>query len=91
MSLDLKLTGTDIRQLFLDNPEIRQRLAEGLALLGISDRIVQRVARAAYHARAQLVASDVQRVKSDDVPFANLAQQVFFGYAAIVQDDGCCG
>src|SRR2546423_6410862 len=59
----------------------------GLALFGISNGVVKRVAPAANYARSQLVAADVQGVKRDHVAFAEFTQQVLFGDAAIVHDD----
>ena len=59
----------------------------GLALFGISNRVVKRVASAAYHTRSQLVAANVQSVEGDHVAFADFTQQVLFGDTAIVHDD----
>src|SRR5260370_7409212 len=76
-----------VGQLFLDHAEIGESLAESFPLLGIADGVVERVARPTHHAGAQLEAPNVENVEGDDVAFADLAQQIFFGNMAIVEHD----
>ena len=90
-AVDHRLAGVDadrhLRQLLANQAEVRDALAESLALFGIGNRILQRSARAADAARAQLEAAYVQNVERDDVAFADLAEHVLHRHLAIVQDE----
>ena len=62
-------------------------LVEGLALLGVSNRVRHRGTRAADATRTQLEAADVEDVKGDDVPLADVAEHVLHWHLAVVQDE----
>ena len=90
-AIDHRLAGVEpgrhLRQLLADQAEVGDALAEGLALLGVGDGMLQRSARAADAACAQLEAADVQNVEGDDVSFADLAEHVLHRHLAVVQDE----
>ena len=65
--------------------------AESFSLLGIANRIFERNAAATDAHRAQLEAADVEDVEGDHLAFADLAQQIFRGNFAVVQNDGAGG
>ena len=79
-------TNGDVGNFFFDQAKLRDALAESLALFRIADGVLQRGARAAHAARAQLEAANVEDVERDHVALADLAQQVLDRYVAIVQD-----
>src|SRR5205085_6815205 len=70
-------TNGDVGNFFFDQAKLRDALAESLALFRIADGVLQRGARAAHAARAQLEAADVKDVEGNGVTFADLAQHVF--------------
>ena len=76
-----------LRDLLADQAEVGDGLAESLALLGVGDGMLQRGARAADAARAQLEAADVENVEGDDVAFADVAENVLHRHLAVVQDE----
>ena len=75
----------------LDQPEVGNRLAEGVALLGIADHVRQCVARAANAGDAKLEAANVEHIESDVVALAGLAKQVGDGDFAIRKDQRAGG
>src|ERR1039458_4784117 len=84
-------SGGGFGQLLLDQAEFGDGLAERLALLGVADAVLEAVARPPHTSRTQLEAPDVQNVKRDMVPLANLAQQVLHRHLAIGQNQGAGG
>ena len=94
-AIDQRLADIDqrrhVRHLFAHQAEVGDHLAERLALLGISNGILQREPRAAHAHRAQLEASHVQDVESDDVALADFTQQIFHRNLAVVEDQRAGG
>ena len=62
---------------FANQAEVGDDFVERLALLGVADRVLQRNAATAHAHRAELEAAHVQNVESDDVAFADFAEQIF--------------
>ena len=73
-------------QVPLHHLELRDGLAELLALPGVSGGMFQRAARQADHLRADADAALVERLDGDLVALAHLAHHVFPRHAAVVQD-----
>ena len=66
--------------------EFRDRLAELLALLGVGEGVIERALRETGHLRADADAAFVEGLDGDLVAFADFADDVRFGDAAIVED-----
>ena len=78
--------GGHLRNLELDALEIGERLAELFALLRVFGGELPGAARDADHLRADADAAFVQSFDRDLVAFAGLAEHVFFGHAAIFEN-----
>ena len=68
--------GCHVGQLFANQAEIRNHLPERLALLGISDRALNAVARRAYTSRAQLETPHVKHIECNMMPFPDLSKHI---------------
>jgi len=83
--------GRRIGDLLLDEAELGDAFAEGLAVAGVGDRVRERVLGAAETGRAELEAANVENVEGDVVAFARLAQQVGHGHPAIGENERAGG
>ena len=77
-----------LRQLVLDQAELRDGRPERFPLLGVLDGKTQYVLRCAHRERAQLQPAEIQDVERDDMAAADLAQNVLDRDRYIVQVDG---
>ena len=72
----------------MHQPELRNRLAKGNALLGETNSVAEHIPGSSDGRCAQLVASDVQDVKGNAVAFSDRSEQVLERYHAIGKHQG---
>src|SRR5208282_521687 len=80
-----------VRDFLSHQPEIADRLAERFALLGVRNGAFDRNPRSTHAHRAKFETSHVQNVEGDDVPLADLAQQILHRDLAVIQNNGTGG
>lgn len=71
----------------MDQAKRRQRLTELLAILGVPNRVFDRVAARSDRHRRQLEPTNIQRVKGDVVAQALGVKQVFGRDEGVVEDE----
>jgi hypothetical protein len=83
--------GGTVRDLLLDEPELGDGFAEGLAIDGVANAVVERNASAADGCISEFVAADVEDVERDVMALADLSEEVRGGDDAIVKDERAGG
>ena len=83
--------GGAVGDLLLDEAELGDGFAEGLAVDGVADAVVERHAAAADGCVAELVAADVEDVERDVVALADFAEEIVRGDDAVGEDERAGG
>ncbi len=83
--------GGHVGELLLDEAELADGFAEGFALFGVANAVVEGGAGSSDGGVAELVAADVEDVEGDVVAFADLAEEVGGGDLAVGKDERAGG